>query len=132
VSTDPLYVCPQCGMAGTAVLHWQEHANAERPSCRTCGHDLGNVTPEPEDDDAPKKKPKSKAERILLPWHSAPPQTMPERLQAAQDLSALVIETPAADYETFGRYFVTCCYALSGPELDRLARRVISILREAA
>jgi hypothetical protein len=71
-----------------------------------------------------------KLKRLITPspWASASPQSIPERLGGAQTLEAMLRE-PSANYEVFARVLATSAYALSGAEMERVARGLIKMLR---
>ncbi len=122
------FACPSCGMIGPACLRWSEQHNQERPACSVCGCDFTDVEPEGSDEDVPKKRKLTKAERIYFPWHSVPPQSTTERWATVAALEETMADHKI-NYEIMSRVLVNSCYALSGMELHRVALYVDLILK---
>jgi hypothetical protein len=74
--------------------------------------------------DSPKKTPKP----TPFTWRSAPPQSIPERLDTAAELE-LLLANPAWSWEVAHRYVASSCYVLSGVELERVIQGLIRLLK---
>jgi hypothetical protein len=76
----------------------------------------------------PSTPPTRKTQPKPFPWKSTPPQSLPERLEYATDLEA-VLADPALLYETARVAFASALLGLSGAELFELGKHLCQQLR---
>jgi hypothetical protein len=115
----PEFKCPHCEFTAPSRPQWHEKHEEMRPSCGACGCDLTLIKA---------IVPKLKPDPMPCPWYVSPPQSLPERQQAIEDVQTLLADHKI-NYEEFSRFLIVSCYVLSGLELAQMARFFLHVVK---